>query len=147
MELIIVAALAFLAATLLPVASEGAVAAAIWQSPLSYTITVVLVAGLANTLGSSVNYALGRYLNKFRGKRWFYFSDDDIAKAELRFKRYGVWSLAFAWLPIIGDVLTLVAGVLRVRLSLFIALVLAGKTGRYALVAMGTHNAAKLAVW
>ncbi len=47
------------------------------------------------------------------------------------FQRYGVWSLLFAWLPVGGDALTFIAGIMKVRFSLFFVLVGIGKTLRY----------------
>lgn len=52
------------------------------------------------------------------GRRWFYFSKDQIEKAQRWYQRYGFWSLVLAWLPG-GDALTLIAGIMKVRLSLF----------------------------
>ena len=61
-------------------------------------------------------------------------SEDDFSKAEQRFKKYGMVALCFSWVPIIGDPLTVMAGVLRIRLSWFLVLVTAGKLCRYAVV-------------
>jgi membrane protein YqaA with SNARE-associated domain len=92
---------------------------------------LLLAATVGNTLGSAVNWGLGRYLLHFRERPWFYFTTEQIDKAQHWFQRYGVWSLLFAWLPLGGDVLTLVAGVMRVRLWLFLVLVGLGKSLRY----------------
>jgi membrane protein YqaA with SNARE-associated domain len=91
----------------------------------------VLVATLGNTLGAVVNWLLGLFLLRFRERRWFYFNQRQIENAQAWFQRYGFWSLLFAWLPIVGDALTLVAGVMRVRLWLFLLLVGGGKALRY----------------
>jgi len=72
------------------------------------------------------------YLLRFQDRRWFYFSKQQIDSAQVWFRRYGFWSLLFAWIPIGGDALTLIAGILRVRLWLFLLLVATGKTLRYA---------------
>lgn len=125
---------AFLAATLIPVSSEvvlGALTAAqgfeIWM--------LVIVASAGNTLGSAINWLLGRYCLHWRDRRWFPIKQDTLERATERFNRYGVWALLFAWLPIIGDPLTFVAGILGVRFPIFIALVAIGKTARYIAVA------------
>lgn len=120
---------AFLAATILPLSSEfyflklladGESAGPLWA-----------VATTGNTLGSAVNWMLGLYLLKFRRRSWFYFDDQQIERGQRWFNRYGVWSLLLAWLPIFGDVLTLIAGVMRVRFALFVLLVAIGKGLRY----------------
>lgn len=131
LELFLVAASAFLAATILPVASEALVINAIYDASHSWVALVVLVASFANTLGSIINYWLGMYLSRFRGRRWFYFSDRQIARGRHYFKRFGMWTLLFAWLPVIGDVLTLGAGILRAQFWWFVVLVAIGKTARY----------------
>lgn len=87
-----------------------------------------------NTLGSAVNWLLGRYLIHFQDRRWFPVKPKSMDRAQKWFQRYGVWSLLLAWAPIIGDGLTLIAGVLRVRFSIFILLTAIGKGLRYALL-------------
>jgi len=93
-----------------------------------------LLATLGNTLGGVANWALGIHCLKWVNKPWFPFSKDQLDKAERWFRRYGTWSLMLAWIPVVGDPLTFAAGVLRVRLWIFIILVTAGKAGRYAIV-------------
>lgn len=122
---------AFLAATVLPAMSEVAVVA-MARSERFDAATVWLVATTANTLGSCVNWALGRFLLQFRERRWFPFSAKQIDRASGWYNRYGLWSLLFAWVPVIGDPLTLIAGTLKVRFWLFLLLVGAGKGARYA---------------
>lgn len=122
---------AFLAATLLPAVSEVAVVAMARSARFDAT-TVWAVATVANTLGSCVNWGLGRYLLHYRDRRWFPFSGVQLDRASGWYRRYGLWSLLFAWVPFIGDPLTFMAGVLRVRFALFVLLVAIGKGGRYA---------------
>ncbi|OEY69237.1 hypothetical protein BI198_06365 [Rheinheimera salexigens] len=122
----------FLAATLFPASSELLLLTLYNQGYQPVLLWVVASAG--NTLGSCVNWWLGARLRLFSHKRWFPFSAKSLARAEQLFQRFGLLSLLFAWLPIIGDPLTLVAGVLRVRFSVFLALVFLGKAARYALL-------------
>ncbi len=124
---------AFLAATLLPAASEVALGSLVVSGEYSLP-ALWACATLGNTLGSVVNAALGRGLARFESARWFPFTPEQVARAETRFRRYGVWTLLLAWLPVVGDPLTLVAGVLRVPWPLFLALVALGKGMRYAVV-------------
>ena len=124
--------LSFLAATLLPAASELFLTGLLVSGydPLLLWI----VATIGNTLGSIVNYSLGRYLLHFQDRRWFPFKAASMAKSERWFQRYGVWSLLFAWAPIVGDLLTFIAGALRINFALFVVLVFIGKGLRYAVV-------------
>jgi len=87
-----------------------------------------------NTVGSAVNWALGRYFLHFQSRRWFPFKENSLIKSQLWFNRYGKWSQLFAWLPIGGDALTFIAGVMRVNFWLFLLLCGTGKAARYAVV-------------
>lgn len=125
-------AVAFLAATLLPFSSEVLLSGYVLAGyPV---IGLWLAASAGNTLGSAVNWWLGRQLLHWQTHRWFPFKPDQLQRAQQAFNRYGRLSLLFAWVPVIGDPLTFVAGVMRVPFKLFIVLVAIGKAARYALV-------------
>jgi membrane protein YqaA with SNARE-associated domain len=123
---------AFLAATILPFYSEVLLYALLRDGGDPWIL--VAVATLGNTLGAVVNWVLGLYILKFQNKRWFYFSHKQIEKAQAWFQRYGVWSLLLAWLPLGGDALTLIAGIMRVKFWPFLLLVGIGKGLRYIFV-------------
>lgn len=125
---------AFGAATILPMASEFTVIAALKQGQNVFWIWVF--ASLGNTLGAVVNYILGRYCRQYKGRRWFPVKENDINRGSVWFQRYGIWSLLLSWLPIVGDLLTYVAGVMNVRFPLFLLLVAVGKSARYAVLLM-----------
>ncbi|MEN9502786.1 MAG: hypothetical protein RI964_2071 [Pseudomonadota bacterium] len=125
---------AFLAATLLPAQSETVLVGLILTKQFVPWL-LVAVATLGNTLGSVLNWWLGRSLQRFQHKRWFPVSEVALHKAQTRFQRYGYWSLLLSWLPIVGDPLTMIAGVLRVPLLPFVLLVGVAKLARYALLA------------
>lgn len=120
---------AFLAATILPFYSEVVLFALLRAGGDPFTL--VVVASVGNTLGAVVNWLMGRYLLHFKDRRWFYFKEEQIERAQGWYGRYGFWSLLLAWLPIGGDALTFIAGIMKVRLSLFLVLVGTGKTARY----------------
>lgn len=128
--------LAFLAATVLPLSSELLLIALLQEQ--HSVIALVLIATAGNVLGSCVNWFLGVSILRFRHKRWFYFSETQIEKAQKGFNRYGTWSLLLAWVPVIGDPLTLLAGVMRVKFSTFLLLVTTGKLFRYIFIAYVT---------
>ncbi len=123
---------AFLAATILPFSSELLLFAMLRDG--GDPLLLVIIATLGNTLGAVVNWLLGLYLLRFQDRRWFYFSRDQIARAQRWYRRYGFWSLLFAWMPLGGDALTLIAGIMKLRLWLFLLLVGSGKGLRYVLV-------------
>lgn len=125
---------AFLAATIVPMQSEAVLVAALLgeHSP----VAVIAVASVGNILGAVVNWLLGRGIERFRGRQWFPVGDVALARAQDWYRRYGRWSLLLSWVPIVGDPLTLVAGVMRERLAVFLVLVSIVKVGRYAVLAM-----------
>ena len=125
---------AFLSATVFPFQSEvilfGMLMAEHYQPWL-----LVLVASLGNILGSCVNWFLGRFIAHFEGRRWFPVTRKQVAKAEGWYRRYGRWSLLLSWMPVIGDPLTIVGGMLREPFPVFLAVVGLAKTLRYVAVA------------
>lgn len=129
---------ALIAATLLPAQSELLLLAMLASGRFDPAL-LLLAASLGNVLGSTINWALGRFLAHHRGTRWFPVSKPAMLKAERRYRRFGELSLLLSWLPIIGDPLTLIAGVLRTPLSRFLLLVTIAKVGRYA-VLMAAHG-------
>jgi membrane protein YqaA with SNARE-associated domain len=129
---------AFAAATVLPAQSEAALALAVAGG--YPPVAVVAVASLGNVLGSVVNWLLGRFVARFRDRPWFPLRAEDLARAEAWYRRFGRWSLLLSWVPIIGDPLTVVAGVLREPLPVFLLLVGLAKVGRYAILAAAVHG-------
>ncbi len=124
---------AFLAATFVPASSEVVLmglAATGDYSPL----WLLAVASSGNTLGSVVNWWLGRFCLRWQDRPWYPAKPDTLEKASRWFNRYGVWSLLLSWVPVIGDPITLVAGVLRVPFWKFLVLVAIAKTLRYMVV-------------
>jgi len=126
-------AISFLAATILPFSSELTLAGLIVTSNYD-NLLLLMVASFGNVLGSVVNWVLGFYSRNLTTKKWFPFKDKQIENSSKWFGKFGKWSLLFAWVPIIGDPLTLVAGLLRVRFLDFIILVTIGKVSRYVLI-------------
>ncbi|PIB59516.1 hypothetical protein AOA60_14825 [Pseudomonas sp. 2822-17] len=128
---------AFGAATLLPLQSEAVLVGLLLSG--HYSLGWLLgIATLGNVLGSLVNWWLGRWVEHFKGRRWFPVSDQQLEKARSHYQRWGHWTLLLSWLPIIGDPLTLVAGVMREPLWRFVLLVTLAKGLRYAVLAAVT---------
>jgi len=125
--------ISFLAATILPFSSELTLAGLVATSNYD-NLLLLIVASLGNVLGSVVNWILGFYSRDLSTKKWFPFKDEQIEKSSKWFNKFGRWSLLFAWVPIIGDPLTLVAGLLRVKFIEFIILVTIGKVSRYIVI-------------
>lgn len=130
--------LAFAAATLLPGGSEAALLAMARLSEHSI-LTLLLVASLGNILGSVLNYGLGRMALRYQTRKWFPASPATLAKAQDWFTKWGQWAVLLAWVPIIGDPITVAAGVMRMGFGRFIMLVSLSKTLRYAAL-LGLFN-------
>ena len=122
--------ISFLAATVLPFSSELTLAGLISTSNYD-NLLLLVVASFGNVLGSVFNWSLGFYSRNLSTKKWFPFKETQIERSSKWFSKFGKWSLLFAWLPIVGDPLTFVAGLLRVRFLDFIILVAIGKVSRY----------------
>ena len=125
--------ISFLAATILPFSSELTLAGLVATSNYD-NLLLLIVASLGNVLGSVVNWILGFYSRNLSKKKWFPFKDEQIEKSSKWFNKFGRWSLLFTWVPIIGDPLTLAAGLLRVRFVEFLILVTIGKVSRYLVI-------------
>jgi membrane protein YqaA with SNARE-associated domain len=103
-------AAAFTAATILPAQSEAILAGLLATGSFSPAM-LILVASIGNILGSTVNWVLGRGIKRFRDRPWFPMRRTALDRATDWCHRYGRWSLLLSWVPIIGDPLTVVAGV------------------------------------
>ncbi|MEL6964215.1 MAG: YqaA family protein [Pseudomonadota bacterium] len=133
MELTTLATSAFLAATLLPASSEAVLAGLVITEAAPISLLLVIASGF-NTAGSCVNWLLGRAAESLKDRRWFPVSRDGLERAQVWYQRYGVWSLLASWVPIIGDPLTVAAGVMRTPILVFLPLVALAKTARYAVI-------------
>ncbi len=129
--------LAFGAATLLPLQSEAVLAGLLLEGSHAPAL-LVLSATAGNVLGSVTNWLLGRGIERYQQRRWFPVSPDQLARAQRLYQRYGQASLLLSWLPVIGDPLTLLAGVMREPFGRFLLLVSLAKAGRYGLLALVT---------
>jgi membrane protein YqaA with SNARE-associated domain len=128
---------AFGAASLLPMQSEPVLVALLLLGEQP-AWALVLVASIGNTLGSCLNWLLGRWIEHYRDRRWFPVTPEKLARAEGWYRRWGKWSLLLSWAPVIGDPLTLIAGVLREPFWTFCILVAVAKTGRYIVLTLIT---------
>lgn len=121
---------AFCAATILPLSSEIVLAALLSNGFTPFNLLVM--ASMGNVLGSLVNFVLGYKFGKQLASKWLRVSDTTFYKAESFFAKWGRWSLFLCWVPVIGDPITLVAGVLRSNFWFFLFCVVISKTARYA---------------
>ena len=128
--------IALVAATILPAQSEAALVSLLVAGTHS-PFLLVAVASAGNVLGAVVNWALGRGVEGFSDRKWFPVSPKALDKAQGWYRRYGRWSLLLSWAPVIGDPLTVAAGLMREPFWSFLILVTITKTVRYVLLALG----------
>ncbi|MFG1204550.1 YqaA family protein [Xanthobacter aminoxidans] len=124
---------ALAAATILPMQSEAVLVGLLLADYSPWLL--VAVASVGNVLGSAVNWLLGRGIERFRDRHWFPASEAALDRAQDWYRRYGRWSLLLSWAPVIGDPLTVVAGMLREPFPIFLLLVAVAKIGRYLILA------------
>ena len=125
---------AFLAASLFPAQSELLLTSLIVSE--KYSVLILLaVASAGNIAGSILNYYIGRYLMHFKNHKYFPIKENMLETSKKYFKKYDSKILLMAWMPVIGDPLTVVAGAFRTNIWMFILLVSIGKTFRYMIVA------------
>lgn len=134
-DLIIMFSGAFLAATLLPGGSEVLLVGLLNKVPQAW-LSLVAIASIGNTLGAMTSFYLGR-LGRF-AKSPEALSEGKYTKALTLIEHYGVWSLLLSWAPIIGDVLCLLAGWLKLPMRPALIVIFIGKTVRYLVVAAAT---------
>jgi len=123
---------ALISATLFPMGSEALL---IYDIKEEYNIYLLLfVATLGNSLGSLINYYLGLKGEEYCEEKK-YLKKDKIQKYKNFFDKYGGWAVLLSWMPIIGDPLTFIAGILKYDIKKFIVLVVIAKFSRYAVLA------------
>ena len=127
---------AFVAATVLPMQSETALVGLLMSGYSPWLL--LAVASIGNVLGSAINWLLGRGIERFRDRRWFPANDAALERAQRWYRRYGKWSLLMSWAPVVGDPLTVVAGVMREPFAVFLLLVIIAKVARYAVLTAAT---------
>jgi membrane protein YqaA with SNARE-associated domain len=121
---------AFTSATVLPGSSEAVLLALLTMG--HGDPAALLVAAIAgNVMGSFATWGLGRFCAGLRDRSWFPVGPDAYDRAVGWFRRWGVWSLLLSWVPVAGDGITLVAGLLRVHLLTFLLLITISKLARY----------------
>lgn len=121
---------AFGAATLLPLQSEAVLVTLLLKGQYS-ALLLISIATLGNVLGSCVNWWLGLKIEQFKHRKWFPVSEKRLQQAQSFYHKYGFYSLLLSWTPIIGDPITLVAGLFKENFWRFLGIVMIAKAGRY----------------
>ena len=129
----------FLSSTLLPGHSELTLTTFIFLKKYSI-IDLIIFASIGNILGSILNWCMGYYLTNLKNRKCFPINTSRLTRASSWFLKYGKWTLFFSWVPVIGDPLTIIAGVFRVPIYTFILIVSIAKIMRYFFVSLVATN-------
>src|SRR5687768_12306530 len=124
---------AFVSATLLPLQSESVVVGLLLTDHAPWA--VIAIASVGNIAGAVVNWLIGRGIEHLHDRKWFPVSAASLQRSQAWYLRYGKWTLLLSWMPVIGDPITVVAGILREPLPMFLLLVSLAKVGRYLAIA------------
>lgn len=125
---------AFLAGSFFPFSSE-AVMTGLQIAGLS-AWRLMIVASIGNTLGGLFNYSVGRLGREDWLYRLFRVKEERLAKSEHFVRKYGAWMGLLSWLPILGSVITIALGLLRVSWWRSLITIFIGKAARYAVLAL-----------
>lgn len=126
----------FLAATILPVASEIFLTTMLFMGFEPWTCIIVATAG--NTSGAWLNYGIG-YLGKPVWLQKLGAKPEAIDRWQVQIHRYGSWMALLCWLPLIGDIIGIALGFFRAPWFPTFILMGIGKLFRYLLVWMGYY--------
>ena len=133
LNLLILFGWSFAAATILPLSSEVPLALIVRSS--GDWIVPVLVATVGNTLGACTTYWLARAAVTVvppRGER--------TRRASALLAKYGAPSMLLSWVPLVGDVLVLLAGAARMPVGRFVVWTTIGKGARYIVLALAVDR-------
>lgn len=129
---------AFFAGSILPLASEVVLSALVAAGVAP--IELLLVSTLGNTLGSATNYGIGRLGREDWIERYLRVKPHALERGKRYVHKFGYWGGLLSWLPILGSLITIALGYLRVNLPLTILMLIIGKFLRYCLVIAATEG-------
>ena len=129
----------FLSSTILPGHSEIILTTFIFLKKYPI-IDLIFFASIGNILGSILNWCIVYFLTNLKDRKWFPINKSQLTRASSWFLKYGKWTLFFSWVPIIGDPLTIIAGIFRVPIYTFILIVSLAKTIRYVVISLVVTN-------
>jgi membrane protein YqaA with SNARE-associated domain len=125
--------LSLLSATLIPGGSEALL---LYDISQGYNLLALLItATLGNTLGSIINYLIGKKGFEYLVDKK-YVSSSHLLKAHNIFDKYGGFALLLSWMPIIGDPITFIAGVTKYSFKFFVTIVFIAKALRYIIISL-----------
>lgn len=122
----------FLAGSVLPFSSELVMIGLLLAGSSPWWL--LLWATLGNTLGSMLNYGIGRMGKPEWIEKYAHVKPENMEKAEKFVQNYGAWMGLLAWIPILGSAIAIALGLLRSNPLLTLLMFAIGKIVRYIIV-------------
>lgn len=133
--------MAFLAGTVVPITSE--VLLVFFLGIGLNAVGLTLAATIGNTLGGVTCFMIGYLTTKEKVQKFFKVPDRRMKRADMLIHKYGYWTAAFSFLPVLGEVFLLSLGIMRVNRFKVISLMALGKLFRYSLVVISAIGISK----
>ena len=133
--------MAFLAGTVVPITSE--VLLVFFLGIGLNAVGLTLAATIGNTLGGVTCFMIGYLTTKEKVQKFFKVPDRRMKRADMLIQKYGYWTAAFSFLPVLGEVFLLSLGIMRVNRFKVISLMALGKLFRYSLVVISAIGISK----
>lgn len=133
--------MAFLAGTVVPITSEVLLVFFLGIGLNAVGLTVAATIG--NTLGGITCFMIGYLTTKEKVQKFFKVPDRRMKRADMLIQKYGYWTAAFSFLPVLGEVFLLSLGIMRVNRFKVISLMALGKLFRYSLVVISAIGISK----
>lgn len=134
--------LSFLSGSIVPIASE--VLLVFFLNLGLNAVSLTLVATLGNTLGGITCFMIGYLTNKATVQKLFRISDRRMKRADLMIQKYGFWTAALSFVPVIGEALLVALGIMRVDKYKVMSVMAIGKFVRYVLIVASYYGVLNL---
>ncbi len=134
--------LSFLSGSIVPIASE--VLLVFFLNLGLNAVSLTLVATLGNTLGGITCFMIGYLTNKATVQKLFRISDRRMKRADLMIQKYGFWTAALSFVPVIGEALLVALGIMRVDKYKVMSVMAFGKFVRYVLIVASYYGVLNL---
>jgi membrane protein YqaA with SNARE-associated domain len=134
--------LSFLSGSIVPIASE--VLLVFFLNLGLNAVSLTLVATLGNTLGGITCFMIGYLTNKATVQRLFRISDRRMKRADMMIQKYGYWTAALSFVPVIGEALLVALGIMRVDKYKVMSVMAIGKFIRYILIVASYYGVVNL---
>ncbi len=124
--------LAFLSGSIVPITSE--VLLVFFLSIGLNAVLLTLVAAFGNTLGGVTCFLTGMIADKEKVLKRFKITPRRMQRADRIIQKYGYWAALISFVPVLGETLLVMLGVMRVSWWKVVLVMALGKLVRYAFI-------------